>query len=83
MSEIQRLGRLADHELKLTEQAFADFRLKCLDEAVAIARLGDKDKAYEKLLMVVAIDGVRAVMQGHVDSAVMDKASDQARHPNN
>ena len=83
MSEIQRKGREAEYELKLTEEAHAAFRQKCIDEAIQLARLGEKDKAYEKLLMVIAIDGVRAVMQGHVDSAVMDKASDQARHPNN
>jgi hypothetical protein len=83
MSDIERNGRKAEYELTLMAEAHASFREKCLSEAVAIARLGDKDKAYEKLLMVVAIDGVRAVMQGHVDSAVMDKASEQLRHPNN
>ena len=83
MSDIQHKGRVAKQQLDIMEEAHAAFREKCLEEAVSIARLGDKDKAYEKLLMVIAIDGVRAVMQGHVDSAVMDKASEQARHPNN
>lgn len=83
MSDIQRKGREAEHELKIMAEANATFREKCLSEAIQIARLGDKDKAYEKLLMVIAIDGVRAVMQGHVDSAVMDKAANPDGHPNN
>jgi len=83
MSDIERNGRLAEYELQITAEAHAAFRSKCVDEAIQLARYGEKDKAYEKLLMVVAIDGVRAVMQGHVDSAVMDKASEQLRHPNN
>lgn len=83
LSDIQRKGREAEHELKIMAEANATFREKCLSEAIQIARLGDKDKAYEKLLMVIAIDGVRAVMQGHVDSAVMDKAANPDGHPNN
>ena len=83
MSEIQRKGRQAEHELTVMAEANAAFRAKCIDEAIQLARLGEKDKAYDKLLMVIAIDGVRAAMQGHVDSATMDKASEQARHPNN
>ena len=83
MSDIQRKGREAEHELAVMAEAHASFREKCMNEAIQLARLGEKDKAYEKLLMVIAIDGVRAVMQGHVDSAVMDKAAEQARHPNN
>lgn len=83
MSDVERKGRQAEYELQVTAEAHAAFRDKCVDDAIQLARLGEKDKAYEKLLMVVAIDGVRAVMQGHVDSAVMDKASAQARHPNN
>ena len=80
---IERKGREAAHELAITAESHAAFRIKCVDEAIHLARLGEKDKAYEKLLMVAAIDGVRAVMQGHVDSAVMDKASEKLRHPNN
>jgi hypothetical protein len=83
MSDIERNGRQAEYELTLMADAHGSFRGKCVDEAIQLARMGEKDKAYEKLLMVVAIDGVRAVMQGHVDSAVMDKASEQLRHPNN
>lgn len=83
MSEIQRKGRQAEYELKIMEEANASFRVKCIDEAIQLARLGEKDKAYDKLLMVIAIDGVRAAMQGHVDSAVMDKAVNPDGHPNN
>ena len=83
MSDVERKGRQAEYELQVTAESHAAFREKCLNEAIQIARLGDKDKAYEKLLMVIAIDGVRAVMQGHVDSAVMDKAANPDGHPNN
>lgn len=83
MSDIQRQGRQAEHELQLTAEAHDKYRKEQIDKAVALAAQGLKDEAYTKLLMVVAIDGVRAVMQGHVDSATMDKASAEARHPSN
>jgi len=83
MSEIQRLGRLAEHELQLTSEAYANHRTECLEKAVKLAAMGERDQAYTHLLMAVAIDKVRDLVHGHVDSAIMDKASEQARHPNN
>ena len=83
MSEVQQKGRKAEHELALTAAAHAKHRAECIEAAVELAKRGAKDEAYTKLLMVVAIDSVRALVHEHVDSATMDKAGEQASHPNN
>lgn len=87
MSDTQVKGRMAEHELKISAEAHAAFRAHMMDQAVALAAKGHKDEAYTKLLMVVAIDGVRAIVRGHVDTATIEtesaKALAQANTPAN
>ena len=78
MSDIQLKGRQADYELKITAEAHAAHRVQMMDQAVALAALGKKDEAYTKLLMVVAIDGIRDIVRGHVDTATIERESEKA-----
>lgn len=85
MSEARQLANKALHELTVTEAAHAAYRQECLDGAVKLAAMGLKDEAYTKLLMVVAIDGVRAKVLMKTDDAVIEdslqKALAQANTP--
>lgn len=78
MSDVQLKGRRAEHELQISAEAHAQYRQECIDKAVALAAKGMKDEAYTKLLMVVAIDGVRDVVRGHVDTATIERESEKA-----
>jgi hypothetical protein len=81
MSAIEQKGRLAQHELQITAEEHGKFRVKCLDEAVKLAIEGDKDKAYTKLLMVVALDGVHKAVFAHVESANIERGAAKSREP--
>lgn len=78
MSDIQRLGIEAEQELRLSAEAHELFRKETIDKAIALASKGMKDEAYTKLLMVVAIDGVRAIVRGHIDTATIERESEKA-----
>lgn len=78
MSDVQVKGRMAEHELKISAEAHAAYRVQMMDQAVALAAKGMKDEAYTKLLMVVAIDGVRDIVRGHVDTATIERESEKA-----
>jgi len=81
MSDAQQLARKAKHELQITEEAHTSYRAKCLEEAVGLAKLGAKDEAYTKLLMVVALDDVRRVVLMQTDDEVIEKALAEAKTP--
>lgn len=82
MSDTQLKGRQAEYELKIMAEAHVAYRLQMMDQAVELARLGKKDEAYTKLLMVVAIDGVRDVVRGHVDTATIEREAAKALEEN-
>lgn len=82
MSDAQQLARKATHELQVTEKAHADYRAECITKAIALAGQGMKDEAYTKLLMVVAIDGVRTKVLMQTGDAVIEQALAQANTPN-
>lgn len=81
MSDAQLTARKATHELQITEEAHAAFRLKCIEEAIKLAAKGMKDEAYTKLLMVVAIDGVRHAVLMRKDDATIETANAEANTP--
>jgi hypothetical protein len=82
MSDAQMIARKATHELQVTETAHAAFKAECITAAVELARKGLKDEAYTKLLMVVAIEGVRAAVLMQTGSAVIEQAIAEANTPN-
>lgn len=82
MSDAQMMARKATHEFQVTESAHAAYRVECIEAAIKLAAKGMKDEAYTKLLMVVAIDGVRAKVLMKTDDAVIDQALAEAKTPN-
>lgn len=72
-------ARQADHELSITEQSHAEFRADCIEKAILLAKAGESEKAYRKLLMVVAIDGVRAMVLMQKTDAEIDKGVEDTR----
>lgn len=78
MSDAIREARLAEHELHLTERAHATYREQCLEAAVKLAEKGEMEKSYQKLLMVVAIDGVRQKLRSYTDDATIERATAKA-----
>lgn len=76
--EIQK-GRQARQEMELTEASRSKFREETLDKAVKLAKAGLRDEAYAKLLMVVAIDGVKEILQGHIASATIEEELAEAK----
>jgi hypothetical protein len=82
MSDAQLTARKAKHELQVTEEAHDAYRIECIEAAIKLAAKGMKDEAYTKLLMVVAIDGVRAKVLMQVDNATIETAlADSANTP--
>lgn len=82
MSDAQQIARKATHELQVTETAHAAHKAECITAAVELARRGLKDEAYTKLLMVVAIDAVRARVLMQADNATIEAALADAKTPN-
>lgn len=82
MSTADQIARKATYELQITEEAHAAYRLECIEAAIKLAGMGMKDEAYTKLLMVVAIDGVRAKVLMKTDDQVIETALAQAKTPN-
>jgi len=82
VSDAQMTARKAKHELQVTEGAHANYRIECIEAAIKLAAKGMKDEAYTKLLMVVAIDGVRAKVLMQTDNATIEAALAEANTPN-
>lgn len=78
MSEAQQIARKATHELQITEAAHAAFRRECIDDAIRLAKAGETSLCYQKLLMVVAIDGVRAKVLMEIDNATINEGVEKA-----
>jgi len=81
VSDAQQIARRATHELQITEEAHAAYKAECVTAAIELARKGMKDEAYTKLLMVVAIEGVRTKVLLQTDDAVIEKALAEAKTP--
>ena len=82
MSDAQQLARKATYELQITEDAHTAYRAECITAAIELARKGMKDEAYTKLLMVVAIEGVRKKVLLQTHDADIEKALAEAKTPN-
>lgn len=72
-------ARQADFELSITEQSHAEYRANCIEQAILLAKAGESENAYRKLLMVVAIDGVRAMVLMQKTDAEIDKGVEDTR----
>ena len=83
MSEAKQRALKAEHELTVTAGVHAEYRAECLDAAVKLAAKGLKDEAYTKLLMVVAIDGVRAKVLMQKNDATIEEGVTTALAPAN
>jgi hypothetical protein len=82
VSDAQQIARKAVHELQVTERAHAAYREECIAAAIELARKGLKDESYTKLLMVIAIEGVRSKVLMQTGDAVIEEAIAQANTPN-
>lgn len=79
MSEAQRRGRQAAHELEIHAEKHDAYRAEQLEKAVKLAALGQSDEAYRKLLLVVALDGLRSLVRAEVDNAEIESEAARLR----
>lgn len=79
MSEIQRRGRQALHELEIHREKHDAYRAEALEDAVKLAAFGEADGAYRKLLLVVALDGLRTLVHAEADNAEIESEADRLR----
>lgn len=78
MTDAIPAGRRAEQELRLTEAAFDKIRASAL-EAIAMTKVGERDKREELYLIANTVDAVRRHLRSIVDTGKMDELV-AARH---
>ncbi len=76
MSDTDRLARIADTELQLTEKALDDIRREAQEQASAAK---DPESAFRVLQMVRCVDEIRRRLRSYRQTRDMDAAAQATR----